>query len=394
MTKFKTCLMASVSMLMLLTNCNAQRKDKKYSDAQLFSQASGSPMSVDCAPSNIAFGDFNNDTKTDLVVACENSRQISIFEGNGNGQFHILNGSPISLQVVPHELAVADLNSDNKLDIAFTNHDNYGVNILVGDGKGGFTLSSNSPVNMRNGSHPHTHGLAVEDFNKDGNPDLVTVNNDDNDIALALGDGRGGFTIANNSPFSVDQSPYPISVGDVNHDSNPDIVVTSTRQRGQSGKSLTLLSGDGFGGFKRSQLPLRTVNPGYVAIGDINNDQRVDIATTHLESNELTILLGDGSGHFTETTASPYNLGHSSWQVGIKDVNHDGRPDILAAAGTSIRIMLGDGQGGFTQAPGSPYETAGGTWRFAIGDINGDNKPDIATCNQDKKSVTVLLGTH
>src|SRR6187401_2174424 len=166
MTQFKACLMASLSIL-LLTNCNAQHNEKKMSDAKLFTQASGSPMSVDCAPSNIAFGDFNNDSKPDLVVACENSRQISIYAGNGDGQFHILNGSPISLQVIPHELAVADLNSDSKLDIAFTNHDNYGVNILVGEGKGSFTLSSNTPVNMRNGNHPHTHGLAVGDFNKD-----------------------------------------------------------------------------------------------------------------------------------------------------------------------------------------------------------------------------------
>ena len=48
---------------------------------------------------------------------------------------------------------------------------------------------------MKEGQHPHTHGLNAGDLNRDGKLDLVTVNsNPDNDVSVVLGDGRGDFT--------------------------------------------------------------------------------------------------------------------------------------------------------------------------------------------------------
>ena len=390
--QFVVCMMAAISALHLLTSCNAQNNENKIPGTQLFTQAPGSPISINCAPGNIALGDLNRDGNPDLVAACGQSRQIVILTGDGTGRFQTLAGSLIAVPDFPHEIAIADLNNDSTLDIVFASHDSYNITILSGDGQGGFTVSPNSPVVMKNGSHPHTHGLAIGDLNKDGKHDLVTGNNADNDVAVALGDGNGGFTKAKDSPFPVGQAPYPLAIGDVNNDLNPDIVASSTLQGGQPGRSLTLLLGDGLGGFQRSPVPVRTNNPGYVSIGDINGDQNPDLVATHLERNELTVLLGDGRGNFIESAASPFNLGHSAWQVEIKDINHDGKPDILAAAGKGVRVMLGDGHGFFSQSPGSPYSTGEGAWRFAIGDINADNKPDIATSNLDSKTVTVLLG--
>jgi hypothetical protein len=47
-------------------------------------------------------------------------------------------------------------------------------------------------------------GWQFADFNNDGKADLVTVNsNDDNDVAVVLGNGQGGFTRAPGSPFAV-----------------------------------------------------------------------------------------------------------------------------------------------------------------------------------------------
>jgi hypothetical protein len=77
--------------------------------------------------------------------------------------------------------------------------------------------------------------------------------------------------------------------------------------------------------------------------------------------------------------------------MAIADVNADGKPDVVAAAGDGVRIMLGDGQGGFQSAPGSPFATSKGAWQLAVGDVNGDGKPDVATSNVESDSVTVLL---
>jgi hypothetical protein len=81
---------------------------------------------------------------------------------------------------------------------------------------------------MKEGKQPHTHGLGIGDLNSDGNLDLVTGNNEDSDVSVALGDGRGGFKRAAGSPFAVGKGPYPLAVGDLNADGRLDIVATST----------------------------------------------------------------------------------------------------------------------------------------------------------------------
>jgi FG-GAP repeat len=56
------------------------------------------------------------------------------------------------------------------------------VTILLGDGMGGFTQPSNSPV----GAGDVPQSVAVGDFNLDGKPDLATANNGSNDATILL----------------------------------------------------------------------------------------------------------------------------------------------------------------------------------------------------------------
>jgi len=215
------------------------------SEQALFADAQGSPVAVQGGPSNVLIGDMNNDRKLDLVVALGQAKSITVLEGKGNGQF----GAALSNTTVaqaPGETALGDLNGDGKLDVAVSSHDSYGVTLLIGDGKGGLTPAPSSPIVMKQGEHPHTHGLAVVDINHDNKPDLITCNSSDNDISLALGDGRGNFTRVPQS-FPVGPSPYPFGVGDVNNDGWPDIVATATatgplrRQQLPQRRALTLL---------------------------------------------------------------------------------------------------------------------------------------------------------
>lgn len=339
-------------------------------------------------------GDVNNDQKLDLVVACGTSRSITVLLGKGDGQFAPA-GSPITVPDPPHDLAIGDVNLDNNLDLAVGTHDSYGVLLLLGDGKGGFTKTPTSPIVMRAGNQPHTHGVALADMNRDNKLDLVTVNSTDNDVSLAFGDGLGGFTRAPRSPFAVGPSPYPFAVGDVNGDNHPDIVATATAtgplrsQQLPLSRALTLLLGDGTGAFRGSQLPLRTGEPWSVFISDINGDRKPDVVATHHDMNQLTVLLGDGRGGFVEATASPFNFGGKAFQVVVTDVNRDGKMDALAAGGDSVRVMLGDGRGGF--ATGPTIRSGPGAWRLDLADVNRDGKPDLITTNLENDTVSVLL---
>ena len=369
---------------LLFFSCRAQT-----SSPGILVPAPGSPIAMRCGPGNIVASDLNKDDKADLVVACGDNRTLSIFIGRGDGQFDITSGSPLKLSDAPNEIVIGDMNRDGNVDLVVGSHDSYRILILMGDGRGHFDTSSSSSVIMRDGNDPHTHGLGIADMNGDGYTDIVTANSSDNDVSVMLSNASGGFNTAPGSPFAVSPAPYPLTIGDVNGDSYLDIVSTTSDR---SKRVVTVLSGDGRGHFTRKDIPLRTASPWYVSIGDINNDKITDLVMTHSERSELTVLTGSRTGDFNEVIGSPFNLGNSAWHVAIADVNGDTNTDVLAAANNGVRVMLGDGKGQFAPAPGSPCLTGRGTWHLAITDVNGDGKADVLTSNLESKNVSVLLG--
>ena len=129
-----------------------------------------------------------------------------------------------------------------------------------------------------------------------------------------------------------------------------------------------------------------------MAIGDVNGDGKPDLVVTHHDLSELTVLLGNGKGEFTEVAGSPFNIGHHGFQLALADVNHDGRLDVVAATG-DVQVLLGDGRGAFQQSPGSPFLTGGGSWRLALADVNADGKIDVVTSSAESNTVSVLLGS-
>jgi hypothetical protein len=352
------------------------------------------PVSIQCDAGNVLLGDMNSDRKLDLIVTCARARSITAIEGKGNGQFGAaLNNT--NLTDSPGEIAAADLNGDGKLDVAITSHDTYEVVLLTGDGKGGLAKAPSSPIVMKLGQHAHTHGLAIADVNRDNKLDLITCNSTDNDISLALGDGHGNFTRAPHS-FPVGPSPYPFGVGDVNNDGSPDIVATATatgpsrREQLPFSRALTLLVSDGKGGFSPRQLPLRTGEPWFAAVADLNRDGKTDILATHHDGSVLTVLIGDGRGGFTEANGSPFDFGASAYHFIVTDVDHNTTMDVVATSGDSIRVMLGDGRGSFRPAASMPVGP--GAWRLAAADLNGDGAIDVVTSNSEGNSISVLLG--
>lgn len=358
----------------------------------LLAPAPDSPIALADRPGCVALGEVDQDGKLDMVVASGDG--ITMLLGQGDGRFRVAPGSPIKLPDPCSEMVLDDLNGDGQLDLALANHDSYGVMLLFGDGNGGFALAPHSPVIMKEGQQPHTHGLNAGDLNGDGKLDLVSVNSGDNDVSIAFADGKGGFTRAA-SPFAVEPSPYPGALGDLNGDGHLDIVSSSTARRtaqqdGSRG-ALTVLFGDGRGDFRGGPIPLRTVSPGFVAVADVNGDDEPDLVATHIERSELTILTGDGKGGFQETTGSPFDLRHAAWHLAVADLNGDGKADVAAAAGDGVRVMLGDGRGGFQPAPGSPFATGKGSWQLAAGDVNGDGKSDVVTSGFEAGTVTILL---
>src|SRR5438067_877480 len=72
----------------------------------------------------------------------------------------------------PRSATSGDFNRDSKIDLVVTDYSANSVSVLLGNGDGTFQQSVNYPV----GVHPVTP--AVGDFNQDGIPDLVVANYD------------------------------------------------------------------------------------------------------------------------------------------------------------------------------------------------------------------------
>ena len=92
---------------------------------------------------------------------------------------HILNSfgaatnSPITYSL--RKVATGDFNKDGNLDLAFASTGvNRNVSIALGDGTGKFGAATN--LNTSPPSDLNSWSVAVGDFNKDGNSDLVTAN--------------------------------------------------------------------------------------------------------------------------------------------------------------------------------------------------------------------------
>ena len=356
-------------------------------------------ISTDKGPRFIAVADVNHDGKPDLIVANAEGGTVTVLLGDGRGHFQTAKGSPIPADHLPNDIAVADMNQDGNPDLVIANHQSPFLTILLGDGKGGFQPAPGSPVDVH--SNPHPHGVAVAAFSGNGKLDAVTDSWGNNQIELLEGDGKGGLRTPGRF-FPVGRRPYErLRSADFNRDGHPDVVTTNLDD-----DTVTILLDDGKGGFHEahgSPFPAGA-KPWQMAIDDFNKDGNTDLAIIPYERDvtdarrlAVTVLLGDGKGGFTPMQTQSLSLGterlggcHGANSIATGDINGDGYRDIVVSCAESktLAIFLGRGNNGFTR-----YTRAslGGWGSVAVADLNGDGRDDIITANNSDGSITIFF---
>jgi hypothetical protein len=224
---------------------------------------------------------------------------------------------------------------------------------------------------------------AVADFNGDGKQDLVAL--DSSNAVIYLGDGTAHFSPAN----SVDTgctAPFQLAVGDFNGDGRLDLATACYFTN-----SVTILLGDGAGHFGTPASFGVSDGPQGLAVGDFNGDGKQDLAAACMPADVVSILLGDGVGSFT--AATNFNAGAAPRDIEVGDFNGDGQQDLAVSnpSANAASVMLGKGAGGFS-APTSFAVGSNPTTVIAVGDFNGDGQQDLAVPNFGSNSVSILLG--
>ena len=256
-----------------------------------------------------------------------------------------------------------------------------------------------SGTRIKVGTAPSAVELA--DFNRDGKLDAAVANSESKNVTILLGDGAGGFKPSTGSPFPAGNDPNDLAIGDINNDGNLDLAFAN-----HDTTYLTVLVGDGKGSFKPAAASPFTVqskpHPHGVAVADFNGDAWADLATDDWQNNRVTVVFNDKKGGFVSPGVS-FPVGKMPYQkLRAADLNKDGKADIVTTnfEGGNVTILLADGKGGFREAPGSPFDSNKQPFAVAIGDLNGDGNPDLAVghysghiTDTSGDRMTILLGT-
>jgi len=227
-------------------------------------------------------GDLNGDGFSDFTVPNERSNDIRIFLNDGNGGYHNFTIQPLPNANRPSTNEGADFDRDGLMDFAVGSTANNRVNVLLGDGAGGFSSSTGYTADQG------VRGLSVMDLDGDGDADIVTANRNGNNISLLLNNGDGTFAPATNIEGQGNQETA-CAAADANGDGILDLFVGA-----YSSHEIILLLGDGNGGLVFSDAQPCGFSPWVVATGDVDGDGNVDVVSANAGNNSASVILGDG----------------------------------------------------------------------------------------------------
>jgi hypothetical protein len=154
--------------------------------------------------------------------------------------------------------------------------------------------------------------------------------------------------------------------------------------------------GNGDGTFRQPQ-PLRFQDtPTSVTVGDLNGDDIPDLVVTtgHFGSRiSVFVLRGNGDGTFQAPVG--YAVGGPNFAAVIGDFDGDGIPDLAVENGDTVNVLRGNGDGTFGTSTSylvGPVANVSGS--MVAGDVNGDGAPDLAMANSFTGEVTVMLNRN
>ncbi len=365
----------------------------------------GSPTTFNMRDS--VSGDFNNDGFLDLVtyggIGFDGGFYFAPGRGDGTfGKYEVVFGGLDQYGI--NSLTALDIDRDGKLDLAWL----QGSLSRQAFGLGNGSFQALPSVSLPGAGGNFQNALQVDDFNRDGYPDLVhrlqTGNIDTNFITrlvVLLFDpvNRRYNTLPDVNDTMTNWSraggyywDESIGIGDLNGDGKKEFFFFSRSIPSSNIPARwVILEPTSGSATDASTLFRKTVieNPSFIphdrainsyVVDDFDGDGINDIAYS---GNHVHTTVMFGNGDFTFRDATDYYT--HTFQLDSGDFNGDGVTDLVAMWGWgflsfSLRpyqsILYGRGDGTFSEMNG--FTAVANTNLLAIGDFNGDGRDELA----------------
>lgn len=231
------------------------------------------------------------------------------------------------------------------------------------------------------------YGAYAGDLNEDGWSDFIVPNEKTNDLRIFLNDGAGNYGDFSIVPIILGDRPSPNEGADIDGDGDIDFIVGSA-----NGSYVHVFKGDGLGGLVQTQNLVAGERVRGICLADFENDGDPDIIATSFVANRVALFTNDGSGKFG-LLPETLDTGDGEWSCAAGDMNADGLMDVTIGARTSneLTVLLSNGDGSFTESIRVPAD--GDPWMLAAGDLDRDGDVDIAAANANAKTLTVFMGS-
>ena len=287
---------------------------------------------------SLVLTDVDNDGKLDIVAA--GNQRVSVLRGNGDGTFRSAQVTMIASPLVA--IDAGDVNGDGLVDLVAGGSTPGSLWLLLGHGDGTFA----APANI---GHRDVSSLSVQIARLDpgGAAALVVagrIGSSQNSLAVLGGNGDGTFQ----APQTVDLggdgqglgTRWYTALADFDRDGRVDVAVAGP------GGQLVVLMGTGGGGFSAPRaLDFGSGGAASVLATDVDRDGLVDLVVATLPSDPLTpgphdiaFLRGRGNGTFDPPQRAA--IGSSPAALAMIDLDQDGRVDVAAAASGSDSVNV------------------------------------------------------
>lgn len=356
-------------------------------------------FATNSSPDVIEIGDLDNDAKPDLAIANSNGSDlvVSLFKNTSvSGNINFAPEVELTTGAAQLSVAMGDLDGDGKLDLAAVIFSTNTVSVFRNISVDG-TLDAASfaaKVDYETGTSPRS--VAIGDLDGDGKLDLAVANRASNTVSVFENTSSVGvISFAEKVDYSTGNSPYSIVISDLDNDERPELVVPNRLSNSVSiFKNTSTVGTISYS----SKVDFDTgADPEEVAVGDLDGDDKPDLAVVNLNDHTVSVLMNSSTGGAINTSSFAakvdFTTGTSPRALAIGDLDGDGKQELVIAndGDNTVSVLKNTSSVGVIDATSFAskidFETETGVRSVAIGDLDGDGISDLVVGNDFSASL-------